>query len=117
MKTITLIEGSKEHYQNMRNSLNGIPSLCIDTEGECEGREIKHLLRAIECFSHSKEEVMLVRFSGRMGVVEELGNETNELLIALSYNKKSPVYATDPEKIFYELINLKETDTKWLVYN
>ena len=104
-KLIVLLESSKENYERMKELAGSTPALFVDTEGESEGKEYRHISRAVNCFSHSKQTCMIVRFSGRLSVSESVGGDTPEMLVSLSYNKNSTFYTENPEKTFLELKN------------
>jgi hypothetical protein len=97
MKIIALVEGSKDICERMERSIEEFPHLLIDTEGESENRECRHIGRVIQNFSNSDNMILLVRYSGRHSVIEVVGGDSPEMIISLSSNK---------EKTFLDLVTL-----------
>ena len=106
MKIIVLIEGSREICERMKKSIEDFPNLLIDTEGESENRECRHIGRVIQNYSNSPEMILLVKYSGRHSVLEVVGGETSEMIISLSSNKNSTAFTECLEKTFLDTVEL-----------
>jgi hypothetical protein len=106
MKFVTLVDGSKSNFDKMACLTDSKKSLLLDTEKCSENNEYKYLLNTIHTFSQSDKEVMLARFSGREAIVQDLGDESPEMIVSISYNSNSPYYSGCPVSMFSDLINM-----------
>jgi hypothetical protein len=106
MKFIVLTDGTNGDFEQLVNETQGKQSLVVDTENCDKDSEYEYLSETIDYFSLSDNEIMLVKFSGKEDVVKNLGDLHPEMIISLSYNKKSKYYTEYPVDMFSNLITI-----------
>ena len=106
MKFVLLIDGSFNNFKRMIDLLANRKSHFIDTTKCDEEHEYYYLKKEIEKFSHSNNEVLLVRFSGRQAIAKEIGDETPEMVVFISYDKNSRQFVENPIEVFSNLLTV-----------
>ena len=112
MKTIVLIDGSKDNFCGMVDTvvndkvITPANSFLMDTQGCDEEHEYKYLLNGINNFSQLEPmKVMMVRFSGRESILKNIGDICPEMVVNFSYNKNSMYYIQNPSVTISKLLN------------
>jgi len=109
MKLILLIDGSPNYYRKIIKAVNGRTVKTYDTGKKCKGKaEFNKLSKEVEQFAKTDEELLIIRYSGNEEVVQELGDESPEMIITLSNNRNSLYYTENPIGMFLNLINIFE---------
>ena len=108
MKLILLVDSSTEKFEELLLLVKNKRVFFIETTNFNENSEYKNLLRGIKVFLKSENEIMLVRFSGREGIVKYLGDECSQMILCLSCSKKSIYYVENIRKTFANLIRTFE---------
>lgn len=111
MKLVMLVDGNKSNFEQLIDNLNNKKSYLVDTQNCDETHEYNYLLRSIKSFSQSNSEIMLAKFSGRESIVRDLGDESPEMILSLSYNKNSRYYTECPINTFVDLITIFDKET------
>ena len=107
-----MVDGSGANFNKAIDTISetGMKVTGINTEHLREEAENAYLLNEIEAFSKSSIDVLLVKYSGRDSVAEEVGSDRPEMIISLSYNGDKQQYAEDPIKTILDfLLCEKET--------
>jgi uncharacterized UPF0160 family protein len=110
MKLIILVDGSTKNFLKLVDLLDN-PDDCvlINTE-KCEPKT-EYKVIAEEIKKLSSVPLLIVKFSGREEVFYELGSEFSEMIVFLSYKKKSPHYVENVPQTFMNIINLFSKET------
>lgn len=105
-----LIDGGNGNFEKMIDIAKSKrkKTFFTNTKACDESREYEQLLGNINRFSKSTSEIMLAKFSGRESIVTDLGDESPEMIVSLSYNKNSNYYTENPVDMFLDLINIFE---------
>jgi hypothetical protein len=112
MKFIVLTDSKNGDFEKMVGAVQGKEPFLVDTQ-DCDKRtEYEHLLFNVDLFSQSNKEIMLVKFSGKEEIVQNLGDERPEMIVSLSDNKKSKYYTESTIDMFLSLINIFDKETK-----
>lgn len=116
MKIILLIDADPARFRRIVNIVaknnNKEPLSFISGKGD-EVKDYNGLYNVIERFSHLNEDIIIINYSGEEEVVQSLGDERSEMIISLSYNKKSRYYVENLEKMVLDLLqvfNVVKTD-------
>jgi len=106
-KLIVLVETKNGAYEAMAKAVSDKKTQLVDTE-DCDAPEEYHnIYSAIEEFSQSDKEIMLVKISGNESVVRELGDERPEMLVTLSDNVNNKLWYTEkPVNMFLQLLTI-----------
>jgi len=106
-----MVDGSEANFQKMADIVKDKNSVEIRSCDFAKNDEAETLLSCINYFSETCSEVMLVKFSGRQDVVREVGDESSELIVALSYNRGSKYFTAEPVDTFENLISILDKET------
>lgn len=110
MKVVMLVDGSTENFEKLVDAIEdedkNSKSVFISTEHCDEENEYRYLMRNIRFFSRSDGKIMLSKFSGRESIIKEIGDESPEMILSLSYNKSSKYYTEKPIDMFINLLNI-----------
>lgn len=106
MKFVLLVDGSTSNFEKMIDLVADQKSHFVDTTECDEEHEYYYLKNEIEHFSHSDNDIMLTKFSGRESIIQELGDESPEMVISVSYNKNSKRFTENPVKTFSDLLTV-----------
>jgi len=108
MKLIVLIDGNPSDQSKMAKLAKDKNPISLFTRKSDEESEFNELYEAVEKFSKSDGEVMIVKYSGREIVTENLSSERPEMIISLSSKKTSKYYVENPVNMFLDLIKIFE---------
>lgn len=106
MKFITLVDGSIGSLEELYLTTEDRKSFLIDTKDCDEEKEFKFLIKKIDEFSQSGSHIMLARFSGRESIIKNIGDECSEMIVPISFNKKSKYFVEHPIDVFAKLVNI-----------
>lgn len=110
MKIIVLVDGSQSDFDEMKTNIKNSNISIIDTTNCDKEHEYRWLTNAIHSFSHSNTDMMLVHFSGRNEIFRELGDESSEMILALSYDKRSRYFVEKPTETLTNILKLFKGD-------
>lgn len=109
MKLIVLVDGDPANPKRMVKHAETKKPITLSITGKCdEISEFNKIYEAIEVFSQSDGDIMIIGNSGREMVIDNLSSERPEMIIPLSSKKTSKYYVEKPVNMFLDLIKIFE---------
>jgi hypothetical protein len=109
MKLIVLVDGDPANPKRMIKVAKTNKPIMLAVTGKCdEIAEFNRIYEAIEKFSQSDGDIMIIGTSGREDVIDNLSSERPEMIIPLSSKKTSKYYVEKPVNMFLDLIEIFE---------
>ena len=105
MKTVFLTDDDVT-FNAIKSRIENKRYITIDSTKPNKKNEFSYLFESILGFSKSDYEILLVRFSGNEDIRIELGDESPEMIISISYNNANEYYVENPEGVFSHLITV-----------
>lgn len=107
MKVVMLIDSENGDFDDIVDSVSKKNPVVINTNSCNEAVEYRYLQTNIEYFSkHSKNDILLAKFSGKEDIARELGDKLAEMIVTVSYNKDSRFYTEFPRETITNLVNI-----------
>lgn len=105
MKVILLTDDDDATFSRLKEKIRDKTYIVVDSTLSNKNNEIAYLTESIHGFSKSNGyEIMLVKFSGKEEVRQELGDENSEMIISVSGNPNSAYFIENLENVFLKLI-------------
>ena len=101
-----LIDSGRNVFEDMIDLVQTKKCVIIDTTNCDECHEYRYLLNTIDLFEKSNTEIMLVKFSGKESIVQDLGDERPAMILSLSNDETSNYYTEKPVEMLTNLVEM-----------
>ena len=98
MKLILLTDDDNPSFNELEEAIKDKKSLIVNSTKL--DNEYSYLMETILGFSKSNYEILLIRFSGKKDILKKIGDESKEIIIPISCDKKNKFYIENPEYLF-----------------
>jgi len=109
-KIIILVEGNINEIGMIMDAIKkNNKNIVYENSNNLENKysEYDYLIRKINDFCNTEyKNVLVVRYSGKEYIAKELGDECSQIIISISFRKRSIYYTNKPKDIVLELIEL-----------